>query len=469
MQHDQLTVTQPFEKRLLIIVVSGLLFFSVIIGLLIFNSIYQEKITEAKMRESELVNTSSLEAAVGVFANNEVIIRDVANGLLKSSLVTGVRISSAEKVLATHKEETGDFVSAATYPLYSPTDPNIVIGKIEIERNQKQLKTQSKNDALRYAFIAVFQTLFVAFLLILFFKIKLLQPISSLARQISQIKPGSNQRLANRKETGTEIDVLTRGSNMLLQSVEDAVTQVQKANEAKSAFLANMSHELRTPMHSITSFTALALKKVQDEKTAHFLENIQVSSQRLTGLLNALLDLSKLESGTVDMHYAPASLTDIVRQSISQVHSLLQDKQLTLQFDDSTNMEGIFDSGQITQVVINLLSNAIKFSPAGGTIQIIINDIETTNEKGFKGVLEFIIIDQGTGIPADELKAVFDKYVQSSKIKSEHGGTGLGLPICREIINRHDGLIWAESPLTNQDRGTAFHFIIPKTQEITKN
>ena len=122
------------------------------------------------------------------------------------------------------------------------------------------------------------------------------------------------------------------------------------------------------------------------------------------------------------------------------------------------------DHKMISQVVINLIANAIKYSPDGSTISIRLINIDALPAEGYKGTAEFIITDHGIGIPPEELFSIFETFVQSSMIKSNAGGTGLGLPISKQIICAHNGSIWAESPAPAMDHGASFHFIIPKTQ-----
>ena len=272
--------------------------------------------------------------------------------------------------------------------------------------------------------------------------------------------------LAAEAELRTHQQSLEEQVRIRTQELADAKNEAVSANEAKSQFLANMSHELRTPMHAIASFTSLSLKRVEDDKVRKYLENIKVSSNRLTGLLNALLDLSKMEAGKIELDVRKADLTEIASLCCTEVESLCLEKSLKIELLSQEDCKGEFDPTLISQVIINLLSNAIKFSPPGGTIILKVDKVPQVEE--FNGTLELSVADQGEGIPAEELGKIFEKFEQSSTTFTKAGGTGLGLAISREIIHYHDGLIWAESPVRGTDHGSEIHFIIPLTNSGAK-
>jgi signal transduction histidine kinase len=233
-----------------------------------------------------------------------------------------------------------------------------------------------------------------------------------------------------------------------------AKAEADSANQAKSEFLANMSHELRTPLHGILSFASFGIKKyasAKPEKLLDYFSRIKQSGSILLELLNDLLDLAKLESRRATFTLEPTDPAMLVKAVTGEVDILLSERNLKLRQETSELDEQVtLDAEKIKQVLRNLLDNAIKFSPVGGTIDVGINRVQNS--------VRVSVSDQGPGIPPDELEAVFDKFVQSSKTKTGAGGTGLGLAICHEIVAAHRGRIWAEN---RPEGGAVFSFEIP--------
>jgi signal transduction histidine kinase len=272
-----------------------------------------------------------------------------------------------------------------------------------------------------------------------------------------------NQETLKRAKTQAEDSQrqLERLNGQLEISVQEAnrlAKEAVVANRAKSEFLANMSHELRTPLHSIISFASFGVKKhasAQPEKLLEYFSRIRQSGKTLLELLNDLLDLAKLESRKAVFRFELTDVGSLVESMKDEMEALLAERRLEMRCGAAGFHEPVkLDSDKIKQVLRNLLNNAIKFSPQGGIVEVQIFGVED--------FVKVSVLDQGPGIPPDELEAVFDKFVQSSKTKTGAGGTGLGLAICREIIAAHKGRIWARNRPTG---GAAFSFEIPMNME----
>ncbi|MBT4644604.1 MAG: PAS domain-containing sensor histidine kinase, partial [Deltaproteobacteria bacterium] len=242
------------------------------------------------------------------------------------------------------------------------------------------------------------------------------------------------------------------------EQLKFAKEQAEAASLTKSQFLTNMSHELRTPMQGILGFASLGIQRIDDlskEKYLDYFQEIYSSGHRLMTLLNGLLDLSKLESGKTEYNFKIERLFSVVETIVNEFKALTQEKKILIifqkpGFDDRVNI----DKEKIFQVIRNLLANAVKFSTPKTKILIKI--------AYYRQYLRISVTDKGVGIPADELKSVFDKFTQSSKTRSGAGGTGLGLAICMEIIKAHKGKIWADN---NPEGGTTFSFELPSQQK----
>ena len=239
------------------------------------------------------------------------------------------------------------------------------------------------------------------------------------------------------------------------------------ANRAKSNFLANMSHELRTPMHAILSFSKFGISKYKDvdrEKLKSYFDNINQSGNRLLNLLNSLLDLAKLESGKDELNFSHSNINLMIQSIKNELEGLASEKDIKITYGHLSDQLLVdCDSDKISQVIRNLIGNALKFTPNGKSITLMIESSKMVagkiaSDTNHYSSVKIKVIDEGVGIPADELDSVFDKFIQSSKTDNGSGGTGLGLAICREIIEKHHGKIWAENNLGD---GATFIFEIP--------
>ncbi len=249
--------------------------------------------------------------------------------------------------------------------------------------------------------------------------------------------------------------------------LESAKEEAELANRTKSEFIANISHEVRNPLHHILSFAKSGLKKAGTmpiEKIEKNFRAIQESGTVLLNILNDLLDLSKLSSGRIDYSMKEVRLLDIVRDNVGLSSALINERNLNIRIlDPDFDTALICDEDKIGQIVRNLLSNAIKFTPAEKEITISFNKGSLPKgrrdeDQGLVPAIETRVADQGTGIAEEELKSIFDKFIQGSRTKNYGGGTGLGLAICQEIVKAHKGKIWAEN---RSDSGAVFTFSLP--------
>lgn len=249
------------------------------------------------------------------------------------------------------------------------------------------------------------------------------------------------------------------------EELSEAIKKAEHANNSKSEFLANMSHELRTPMHGILSYANMGISKgegVTAEKSYKYFSNIEISAVRLMALLNDLLDIAKLESGKMKMKFTSSSLNTVAQSCVEEQRARLEENKIdAICKSDGFMGAGIFDKVRIGQVITNFLSNAIKFSPENNVIELSITPttLQLLSSNNHVDALSFSVRDHGPGIPVGECEVVFEKFVQGSDtITGTTKGTGLGLPISKEIIDLHQGKIWAENHI---EGGSIFYFVIP--------
>jgi signal transduction histidine kinase len=244
----------------------------------------------------------------------------------------------------------------------------------------------------------------------------------------------------------------------LFDEIQDKGRQLAEASQHKSQFLANMSHELRTPLNAILGYTELVLDKVYGdtpEKMRGVLERIERNGRHLLGLINDVLDLSKIEAGQLVLALDDYSLKNVVHTVFTAVEPLAKEKKLTFNVEVPPDLPpGFGDERRLTQVLLNLVGNAIKFTDNGEVvIKASIAD----------GSFDVAVHDTGPGISETDQAKLFQEFQQAdNSITRKKGGTGLGLAISKRIIEMHGGRIWVESSPGN---GSTFSFTVPTTVE----
>ncbi|MFZ4775497.1 MAG: ATP-binding protein [Terrimicrobiaceae bacterium] len=255
-------------------------------------------------------------------------------------------------------------------------------------------------------------------------------------------------------------DELTRSRRAALSLMEDArkaVSAAEQANRAKSAFLAMMSHEIRTPLNGVIGFTDLLLSEDLPAHQNELVSTIRSCGNSLLGLISDILDLSKVESGRLDLEMLPCSPRECLREVMVSFEPALRAKKLSVSatVEESVPGEVITDPKRVRQILFNLIGNAIKFTSKGGiTVRM-----GASSSPGNLLMLGCEISDTGIGIPEEEQQRIFEAFGQAdSSIHRRFGGSGLGLTICRKLIDAMGGSISVRS---EPGRGTSFQFTIP--------
>ncbi|MCO5724936.1 ATP-binding protein [Robiginitalea marina] len=254
----------------------------------------------------------------------------------------------------------------------------------------------------------------------------------------------------------------------LYEEAKVAKARAEEANEAKSAFLSTVSHELRTPLTSVLGFAKIIRKRLEDKifpavtvddqkikrtmkQVSENLDVVVSEGERLTTLINDVLDLAKIESGRMEWNMKPLFMQDVISRAVSATSSLFEQKKLALKKHITADLPLVSgDEDKLIQVVINLLSNAVKFTHKGTV---------TIDAYQDKNQLIVEVQDTGVGIAEEDKHKIFERFRQAGDtLTDKPQGTGLGLPICREIIEHHGGIIWMKS---EPGVGSTFFFSIP--------
>lgn len=264
-------------------------------------------------------------------------------------------------------------------------------------------------------------------------------------------------------------ETLRRSRDELEIRVRERTRELDRANKAKTEFLSIVSHELRTPLTSVIGFAKIIRKKLVEKvfpavdvrtgdkvgfEMSRIRKNINIiitEGDRLTALINDVLDLAKLEADRVDFRMTPIKPEDFIIRGIDATSALFEEAELLLVTEIESDLPEIYgDMDRLIQVMVNLFSNAVKFTETGRI---------TCRARQAGNHVRVSVTDTGVGIPEGMVKSIFDKFTQGEEsLADKPRGTGLGLPICRHIISNHSGDIWVES---TPGKGSKFIFTLP--------
>lgn len=263
-------------------------------------------------------------------------------------------------------------------------------------------------------------------------------------------------------------------SASLYQEIKETNRKLEKLERLKSDFISIVSHELRTPLTAIKN----AMDIILSGKAGELSENIEKfvmmgkrNTIRLSGIINDLLDISKIEAGKMDFKFALININPVIEYVKSNLTEMAKEKNLEIKYTPMTDDVEIFaDSNRLEQVLTNLVSNAIKFTPDSGEIEIstkVVNARDIQYDHCFEeeikrlrgNYLQVCVEDKGIGIERKDLNHVFDKFAQiENPLSRKVGGSGLGLPIAKQLMEAHNGAIWCDSEIS---KGSRFYFVIP--------
>ncbi len=239
---------------------------------------------------------------------------------------------------------------------------------------------------------------------------------------------------------------------------EELNKELEKASRIKSDFLHTVSHELKTPLTSIKAFTEVLLEDDIDAAArTEFLEIISKESDRLGRLINNLLTLSRIESVQIYWRMEMISINKVIKSAVDNIKLVIEKKGVELKVKVADNLPQIWgDEDKLIEVLINLMDNASKFTDTGGKIEVVADEKKINDQSD----IWVSVSDTGTGINPQEQEKIFDRFyqVKTNILTDKPKGSGLGLSICKEIINHHGGKIWVES---KPGEGTTFIFTLP--------
>jgi two-component system, sensor histidine kinase and response regulator len=262
-----------------------------------------------------------------------------------------------------------------------------------------------------------------------------------------------NQLRIHRQEQ--ELEAKAAQLQALYSQLEGTNAELRQLSLRKSEFVSIVSHDLRTPLAAIAGFVENLMDEIAGpltDKQRRYLDRIKNNIGRLVRMINDLLDLSKIEAGTMRLELKPFAVAELVETVADNLRGLAQEKSIslhTVSVDKNLMVRG--DPDKLTQVLTNLVQNACKFTPAGGEVRLEV----AADEPGFAGVC---VADTGCGIPPEEAARVFDKFYRGTASQGEARGAGLGLAIAKHLVELHQGRIWVDS---TPGQGSRFCFAIP--------
>jgi signal transduction histidine kinase len=243
----------------------------------------------------------------------------------------------------------------------------------------------------------------------------------------------------------------------LFLKLDENLKRLTMLDKLKDEFMSNMSHELRTPLNAIIGLSDVILNgldgEIPNEQMSSDLQRVYQAGQQLLGIVTDILDIAKIEAGVLTLLRSSIDIAEPIREAVATARVIAEAKRLTLQIDLPENLPLVYaDGNRLRQVALNILSNAVKFTERGT-----INVAATAQDK----TVTVCISDEGSGIAPEHQEMIFERFRQvEGSVTRRKGGTGLGLPISKRLIELHGGKMWVES---EPGKGSKFYFSLPQT------
>lgn len=363
---------------------------------------------------------------------------------LKKDIVVGKKAFASYSRI--HESQN---VNVNLTPVYlNPEDNSNIIGLVEVHVLADAF--QDRVDALRFRMggVALVVVIVLSVILTLFLRKEVIEPIKEYSQIAQKVAAGD---LSQRIERTSSDEIGKFGDVFNLM-----VSNLRELDRLKSEFISVAAHQLRTPLSAIK----WAVKMVIDgdagpinEEQKNILDQGYKSNERMILLINDLLDVSRIEAGKFEYEFIDGSVEELVDTTINEFQQIAKHKSVNLKYNkpDRALPKVKMDPLKLKMVIENLIDNAIKYTAPGGQVEVLF--------KYYRSIIEFVVIDNGVGIPKDQAAQLFSKFFRAKNvIKMQTDGTGLGLFIAKKIVEKHGGIIWAES---EEGKGTQMHFTLP--------
>jgi signal transduction histidine kinase/CheY-like chemotaxis protein len=441
------------------------------------------------------VNTRARGGHTEIFSNSGVVVAHPDKELLAKDLRETLVLSGTGKTrdqeanLIKEAVAAGQLYIAAGedfYSVYMPIQFSSVTRPWSVAVNIPMKDVlQSAADVRSYVIgVSVLAMLVIAVLLYLVTR-SLTKPILVLAKSAKALGEGDFHIEVPLSHKGDEIGILSRAFRVMAKRIDDLVTTLQNytreleeknahlkklneqlvaakeeadgSNRAKSEFLSNMSHEMRTPMNAIIGMTSIGKSALGVDEKDYALKKIENASSHLLGVINDILDMSKIEANKLELSFLEFDFERVLQKAVNVINFRVDEKTQSFHVDIDKNIPRriVGDDQRLAQVITNLLSNAVKFTPEGGSIRL---SARFLGEENGLCAIQFDVSDTGIGINAEQQERLFSAFQQADLSTSrKFGGTGLGLAISKRIVEMMGGKIWIES---EPGKGSTFFFTI---------